>query len=71
MQRGHTHVVQLRLSREEWRLIAEMARLRRVTVEDMLREGLRLPHRGTPEPERERTQLRLVRGHVETPRGSA
>jgi hypothetical protein len=36
------HVVQLRLTHEEWRLVAEIATLRRQSVEDLLREGLRL-----------------------------
>jgi hypothetical protein len=38
----YAHVVQLRLTREEWRVISQMAWLRRMSVEDLLREGLRL-----------------------------
>jgi hypothetical protein len=61
----YAHVVQLRLTREEWRVIAKMAWLRRVSVEDLLREGLRLSRveneapAPTPTPERT-TPLRLV-----------
>jgi hypothetical protein len=38
----YAHVVQLRLTREEWRVISQIAWLRRMSVEDLLREGLRL-----------------------------
>jgi hypothetical protein len=38
----YAHVVQLRLTREEWRVISQMAWLRRMSVEDILREGLHL-----------------------------
>lgn len=57
----YAHVVQLRLTREEWRLISQMAWLRRMSVEDLLREGLRLnrPEADTPAPERA-TPLRVV-----------
>jgi hypothetical protein len=57
----YSHVVQLRLTREEWRLISQMAWLRRMSVEDLLREGLRMnrPEADTPAPERE-APLRVV-----------
>jgi hypothetical protein len=58
----YAHVVQLRLTREEWRVISQMAWLRRMSVEDLLREGLRLtrPEADPPAPERT-TPLPLVR----------
>ncbi|HTU79198.1 MAG TPA: hypothetical protein VMF09_10610 [Solirubrobacteraceae bacterium] len=57
----YTHVVQLRLTSEEWRLVAEIAGLRRVSVEDLLREGLRLSQRDAQPPVEPRPgSLRLV-----------
>ncbi|HEV3047558.1 MAG TPA: hypothetical protein VGY13_09375 [Solirubrobacteraceae bacterium] len=61
MPPNYVHVVQLRLTSEEWRLLAEMAKLRRVSVEDLLREGLRLPQREPQTLSSERPpHLRLV-----------
>lgn len=61
MSRGYAHVVQLRLTHEEWRVVSELAQLRRVSVEDLLREGLRLSHGETQEPAAERAaHLRLL-----------
>jgi phosphoglycerate-specific signal transduction histidine kinase len=65
------YVVQLRLSRQEWRLVAEMARLRRQSIEDLLREGLRLTSEGHDESSVEHAHLRLVAPGVEArPRGA-
>lgn len=64
MSREHeySHVVQLRLTREEWRLIASIASLRRVSVEDLLREFLRLNRADSdPPPAEPTTPLRVVR----------
>lgn len=57
----YAHVVQLRLTGEEWRVIAEMAHLRRMSVEDLLREGLRLSGGDQQAPEQERAaRLQLL-----------
>lgn len=60
MPRRHLHVVQLRLTSDEWRLVSEIARLRRLSVEDLLREGLRLGRHDAAAPPPERGRLQLV-----------
>jgi hypothetical protein len=61
MPSNYAHVVQLRLTNEEWRLVAEMAKLRRMSVEDLLREGLRLQrHEPEPGPGQRPPHLRAV-----------
>ncbi len=40
--RGNAYVVQIRLTREEWRHFSRLAYVRRVTLEELVREGLGL-----------------------------
>jgi hypothetical protein len=55
------HVVQLRLTDDEWNLVCSIAQLRQMTIEDLLREALRLSHhRHEDPPAHERSHLRLV-----------
>ena len=62
MVQNHAHVVQLHLTPEEWRVISAIASLRRISVEDLLREGLRLNRREAPEgaPHERTPHLHLV-----------
>ena len=60
MPRPRVHVVQMRLTHEEWRLVAEMASLRRLSVEELLREGLRLSRLDAAMAESLRARLRVV-----------
>ncbi len=60
------HVVQLRLTDEEWNLVCSIATLRQVTIEDLLREALRLSHRHEDPPPRERSHLRLLGPRAES-----
>jgi predicted DNA-binding ribbon-helix-helix protein len=66
MSRTTVHVVQLRLTNEEWNHVSAIARLRELTVEELLREELRMSRQQLDPPSRERPDLRLV-----TPRGAA
>jgi hypothetical protein len=62
MSRSSLHVVQLRLTDDEWNHICAIARLRQLTLEELLREELRLTPR-QPEPTvaaRDRSHLRVV-----------
>ncbi len=43
MQDRYEHVVHLRLTGREWRQIEELARLRSLTIEELIRETLHLP----------------------------
>ncbi|HUB74036.1 MAG TPA: hypothetical protein VL979_08375 [Solirubrobacteraceae bacterium] len=56
MHARRTYTVQLHLTPDEWSLVSRLAHLRGLTVEELLREGLRLsPPEGPPgEPERGR-----------------
>jgi hypothetical protein len=54
------HVVQLRLTQEEWNHMAAIARLRELTIEELLREELRMSRRQADAPVRERSHLRLL-----------
>ena len=67
MSRSSLHVVQLRLTDDEWNHICAIARLRQLTVEDLLREELRMTPRQPerPAPARDRSHLRLVRSALE------
>ncbi len=65
----YAHVVHLRLTHEERRLVAEMARLRRLSVEDLLREGLRLGGGDAQGPPAERARLRSIVPGVESEHG--
>jgi len=58
--RSRVHVVPLRLTHDEWRLIAEIAHLRGVTVEDLVREGLRLSRLDGSGARPRRGRLRVV-----------
>jgi hypothetical protein len=67
MPRASLHVVHLRLTHEEWRLVAEMARLRRLSIEELLREGLRLSRLDAlPSHQAERSRLQLLAPRAET-----
>lgn len=60
MQDRYEHVVHLRLTRREWRQIDELARLRSLTAEELIRETLHLPPPDSePRSERKR-HLRVV-----------
>jgi hypothetical protein len=59
------HVVQLRLTPEEWNHVAAIARLRELTIEELLREELRMGRRQPDAPARERSHLRLVARNVD------
>lgn len=61
MSRMNVHVVHLRLTHAEWSHVAAIAQLRRLTVEELLREQLRLSSRGTDAFSRESSHLRLVK----------
>jgi hypothetical protein len=52
-------VVPLPLTDSEWKHIHGLAELRRVSIEDLLREGLHLPSLDAAQPEPER-HLRIV-----------
>lgn len=54
------HVVQLRLTHDEWNHIATIASLRELTIEELLREELRMSDRQLDPPPRARSHLRLV-----------
>jgi len=60
MSRQPLHVVQLRFTHEEWSHISAIARLRQLTVEELLREELRMSSREAQAPGREHSHLRLV-----------
>jgi predicted DNA-binding ribbon-helix-helix protein len=65
------HVVQLRLTDDEWNHIAAIARLRELTIEELLREELRMSRRQADPPPRARSHLRLVaRGIDAEPRST-
>jgi len=56
MHARRTHIVQLRLTQDEWSVVSRLARLRGLTVEELLRESLRLtpPDSQPGDPERGR-----------------
>lgn len=54
------HVVQMRFTQAEWDHISAVARLRQITVEELLREQLRMSSRQVDSPARERSHLHLV-----------
>jgi hypothetical protein len=58
-QPGHLRVVPLPLTDGEWKHLHELAELRDVPIEELLREGLRLPPLDETEPTLER-HLRVV-----------
>lgn len=61
MSGRYAHVVQVRLTQPEWRQIARLAQVRGITVEELLREALRLsPPAGRATSVRE-SHLRVVR----------
>jgi hypothetical protein len=62
------HVVQLRLTHDEWNHIAAIASLRELTIEELLREELRMSHRQLDPPPRTRSHLRLVAPGVDAER---
>jgi len=64
------HVVQLRFTHDEWSHISAIARLRNVTVEELLREELRLSSRQAEPPERQRSHLQIVAPRCEPDRGA-
>jgi hypothetical protein len=54
------HVAQVRFTPGQWRVLLDMALIRRITVEDLIREELEMPAGdAAPPPER---HLRLVDG---------
>jgi hypothetical protein len=58
-QDGHLWVVPLPVTYAEWRHLHELAELRGITIEQLLREGLRLPPLDARQPTPER-HLRVV-----------
>ena len=65
MSGATVHVVQLRLTDEEWNLVCAIAQLRQMTIEDLLREELRLSHHQPDPPPRDRSHLRVVDRHTD------
>jgi hypothetical protein len=63
MSRDTVHVVELRLTSEEWDHVSAIARLRELTVEELLREELRMSRPRIDPPVRERSHLRIVAPH--------
>lgn len=61
MRRRYDHVIQLRVTRQEWRQIDELAQLRGITVEDLLREALRLSPPPSDTAHAHESHLRIVR----------
>jgi hypothetical protein len=68
MSRHTLHVVQLRFTPDEWSHISAIARLRELTIEELLREELRMSHRQPEMAERARSHLRLLTPGIETDR---
>lgn len=62
----HLHVVQVRFTQAEWDHISAVARLRQITVEELLREELRMSSRQVEPPARERSHLHVVASRRDT-----
>jgi hypothetical protein len=60
MQDRYEHVVHLRLTGREWRQIDELARLRSLTIEELIRETLHLPPPDSEPRAMRKRHLRVV-----------
>jgi hypothetical protein len=60
MPKPRVHIVQLRLTSEEFDHVVAIARLRNLTVEELLREELRFSRRDATSPPAVRARLRVV-----------
>jgi hypothetical protein len=60
MAHHKVHIVQLRLTNEEWNHICAIARLRELTIEELLREELRMSRQQLDTPARGHSHLRVV-----------
>lgn len=54
------HVVQMRFTQAEWDHLSAVANLRQITVEELLREQLRMSSRQVEPSARERSHLHVV-----------